>query len=137
MCRDSFDELSKILEDVESPLIEIEKATVSDEYGQGALSVLVDQMEEYIDNIAPPSVPLRISNDSSDASKFWLVMYMAWHYRLGPRFDSFAKQHGWGSDLEKAETSLGNLVLHALESLELRYRWQERYAVPIGGVGGA
>ena len=43
-----------------------------------------------------------------------------------PSFEQFATSLGSEDDFMKAENSLGNLVLHALQSLELHYRWKEK-----------
>jgi hypothetical protein len=123
ICLSSFEELSTILESIPTPLNDT-----------GNLSEL-NEMHEYIDHLAPPSVPLNINGKMAGPDSFWLIMYGAWHYRLGPRFEKFAESCGSKNDLAKAESALGNLVLQALHSLELHYRWN-RSQTPYNG-GGA
>ena len=112
ICDQSFDEICSIVDLIPSPLTDEE-----------ALAQNVSLMEDFIENLAPPSVPLEIRNDQ-DASKFWLLMYGAWHFRLNRvRYAKFLKRHGWDSDPEKGEEAIGNLLLHALKSIELRFCW--------------
>jgi len=125
ICRLCLEPLSAILEDdkIPSPLKEEER-----------IAALLKNTEEYIDHLAPPSVPFDVTGDPlSDVNNFWLLMYAAWHYRLNKsHFMEFAKRFGWAEDLGRAEDALGNLVLHGLESLELRFRWNQSRRIENG-----
>ncbi|MDX6529496.1 MAG: hypothetical protein QOH41_1786 [Blastocatellia bacterium] len=87
---------------------------------------LLETMEDHIDHLATPSVPLTLGDHLPDTDKFWLLMFAAWHYRLSPRFEKLREICGDDPNSAKAEEVLGNLLLHALLSLELRARWQDK-----------
>jgi hypothetical protein len=111
VCREAALRLAPRLRDVTSVITQ-----------EARLSELVAVMEEHIENGAPPSVPLA-QIDDHDGRIFWLVMYAGWHFRLSlDRFDAFARRFGWQDEPERAEMALGSLMLHALQSLELRAR---------------
>ncbi len=91
---------------------------------------IVGEMEDCMDNLAPPSVVLQLRGEPEEVFYFWLLMYACWHFRLdAKRFSVFSERHGWASDFGRAEEALGNLLLQSLQSLELRYRWRQRQAV--------
>lgn len=129
ICWAGLERLSGIVNSVPSPL------------SDASFSQAVDEMEKHIEHLSPPSGALQIRGTMDDASKFWLVMYAAWHFRMNEaRFKEFTTRYGWRDDKEssgtkKAEDALGNLVLHALESLELRFRWEQSLAA--GGQHGS
>jgi len=107
--------LGPILDRVKSPLIRLKAKEFAG---------LLVAMEDHIDHLATPSVPLVLGDKLPDAEKFWLLMFAAWHYRLSEKFKTLVKICGDNS--VKAEEVLGNLLLHALLSLELRARWHDR-----------
>jgi hypothetical protein len=120
ICRLVLSDLSKIADLVPTPL------------AMDGLKELTDDMEEAIDNLAPPSVALNIESTVSQAMKVWLLMYAAWHFRLSfDRYDKFLDRYGWKEDSAKGEAVLGNLLAHSLQSLELRYRWE---CLGVGGL---
>ena len=87
-------------------------------------------METYISNLAPPSAAIP-DGTAVTPDDFWRLMYAGWHFRLNQQcFTDFADRHGWKlsdgrPDYGTAEMVVGNLLLHSLESLELRHQWQE------------
>jgi len=111
-----IDKLIPILNRIPSPLTRLKANELSD---------LLETMEEHIDNLAPPSVPLSVGDKLPDTEKFWLLVFVAWHYRLSDRFDELRRLCGDDTDSARAEEILGNLLLHSLQSLELRARWHE------------
>lgn len=113
MCEESLKHLPEILRMIASPLEDAER-----------LPQLVADVEDHINNLAPPSVALDSNHGTPNGYSFWLVMYAAWHYRIKDSvFRPFAKRYGWDENLMRAEDAIGNLVLHALQSLELRFQW--------------
>ena len=120
LCESSLYKLKAILKDDPCPLGETEN-----------LSEQVNKMQKYIDGLAPPSAALDVSGKATDSNMFWVLMYAAWHYRLNEdRFNEFARSHGWEDDVGKAEDALGNLVLHSLQSLEIRFLWSHTRSTP-------
>ncbi len=114
VCREGATRIRPMLRDVPSRLS-----------GEPGLGQIVSVMETHLENGTPPTVPLTPAGDSKDGQIFWLVMYAGWHFRLSlDRFDAFARRFGWQDDLERAETALGSLMLHGLQSFELRARWK-------------
>lgn len=111
------DRVISILQRVPSPLLQINGTE---------LPILISKMEDHIENLAPPSVPLNVGKENDEANKFWLLMYGAWHFRLSNHFAEFEKRYGWIDEPGKAEIVLGNLLLHSLQSLELRHQWSAR-----------
>jgi hypothetical protein len=111
--------LEHILDRVPSPLARLKPK---------ALEKLLNEMEEHIDHLATPSVPLKLGDELPDTEKFWLLMFAAWRYRLSPKFKNLAQICGEKEkpNPTKAEEVLGNLLLHALLSLELRARWRDK-----------
>ncbi len=123
--------LEPILKRIPSPLTRLSPEKFAE---------LLESMEDHIDHLATPSVPLTLGDkvpeieesktDTKervpDTEKFWLLVFAAWHYRLSPRFETLKEICGDTSNSAKAEEVLGNLLLHALLSLELRARWQEK-----------
>lgn len=107
------DLLSGTLDHIPSPLTD------------AGLTKQVAAIEDYLDNLAPPNGAL--DRSSLSPSSFWILMYGTWHFRLtSKRFLEFCDRHGWNADPGKGELALGNLLLHALQSLELLYRWNAR-----------
>lgn len=118
VCLAAFEEICKIVGLIPSPLA----ATSEEEVVN--FRTLVLKMKENIMNFAPPSVDLQIRGERETANMFWLLLYAAWHFRLESElFVKFCQ--GWEGNQEQAEAVLGNLVLHALQSLELKYKWSE------------
>jgi hypothetical protein len=117
ICRLTLEGLSALLKDRPSPLADEKR-----------LTEILEKTKDHIDHLAPPSVPLNITGTGEeDANAFWLLMYTAWHYRLNTaHFNTFAERYGWANDRSKAEDALGNLALHGLESIELRYLYAAR-----------
>lgn len=114
VCRVCLDELSDLVTSTPSPLGD-----------SAALGAFISATNSCFDNLAPPSLALQVTGTDSDVSNFWLLMYAAWHYRFdAERFATFANTYGWGNDLGRAEEVLGNLLLHGLESLEIRFLWE-------------
>jgi hypothetical protein len=115
VCNLSFEAVAQMAEGIPSPL---------DKDGT-LLKEQIEGMQEHMEHLSPPSVPLKSGDEIETANMFWLLLYAAWHFRLNEeRFGAFATSHGWQGDFARAEAALGNLVLHALESLELRFRWE-------------
>lgn len=115
VCHLSFGAIAQLVDDIPSPIAK----------NAGGLLRDIESMQQNIENLSPPSVGLGIGDEIDTANKFWLFLYAAWHFRLSvKRFGDFVTTNGWISDVSKAEGALGNLVLHALESLELRFRWK-------------
>jgi hypothetical protein len=111
ICREGLRELSAVAMRIPSPL---ETAD---------LKKIVDQMEDHIEHLSPPSAGL---DDSAPITpdEFWRLMYAGWHFRLNDeRFAEFKTNNAW--DDGNAEHVIGNLVMHALESMELRHQWQK------------
>lgn len=111
-----IDKLSPILNRIPSPLTRLEERELSE---------LIETMEDHIDHLAPPSVPLTVGDKLPETEKFWLLVFVAWHYRLSHRFDELRRLCSDDTDSARAEEILGNLLLHSLQSLELRARWHE------------
>ena len=105
--------LEPILKRVTSPLARLEPEV---------FAKILEAIEDHIDHLASPSVPLSLGDEIPDPEKFWILMFGVWHYRLSPRFETLKTMCGNGNDSAKAEEVLGNLLLHALLSLELRAR---------------
>jgi hypothetical protein len=73
-------------------------------------------MEEYIENLAPPTGAFNGNPQATMPSSFWLLMYGTWHFRLDSRrFDSFCARHGWGADRGKAGQCWASLALEFLQ----------------------
>jgi hypothetical protein len=89
------------------------------------LGGLVSAAEEYIGNLAPPSVPLQSITEFAGAERFWVLMYVGWHYRLSPRFSMMEEGCGLGRGASRSEEVLGNLLVHAFQSIELGARWSQ------------
>jgi hypothetical protein len=89
------------------------------------LAGIVSTAEEYIENLAPPSVPLQSLSEFAGAERFWVLMYVGWHYRLSPRFNMMEERCGLGREANRSEEVLGNLLVHAFQSIELGARWSQ------------
>jgi len=117
VCALSFEEIARLVEKVPSPIA----------VDPTQLRMQIEAMQEHIEHLSPPSVPLDVTgaDEIDTANMFWLLLYAAWHFRFSEdRFTEFARRHGWQEDLAKAEAAIGNMVQHALESLELHFRWK-------------
>jgi hypothetical protein len=108
LCVESLPLFVPLLQDIPSPL------TVD-------VANIVADMEKYIEHLCPPSnaLPDALADESSAV---WLLMYAVWHFRFNiPRYDAFRRSLG---NPDTAEAILGNLLLHALHSVELKARWR-------------
>jgi hypothetical protein len=121
ICRICLPQLAELISSMPSPLKD-----------EAKLQLLLKNTREHFANLAPPSVPLQITGTDIDVDNFWLLMYAGWHFRFNePAFKEFAEKYGWaGAEASaeeirtRAEDVLGNLLLHALESIEIRFLWQ-------------
>jgi hypothetical protein len=113
VCQFSLDGLTEIVASIASPLKESKE-----------LKSHIQDIQEYVENLAPPSA-CHVHNDVvSEPDRFWLLMFACWDFRLNrKRFGDFAEKFGWSNDLAEAEEAVGNLLLHSLRSLELQFRW--------------
>jgi len=90
------------------------------------LNAFLASVEESLEYLSPPSAGLKLAGNVEDANYFWLLMFAAWRFRLTPKkFEGFKQTYGWTE--RKAEEALSNLLLHSLQSIELRSRWLEKY----------
>lgn len=122
VCRLSLNGLSQLMD--ASPLAE-----------NTSLTKIINDTSQCFDNLAPPSVGLQVTGTDSDVNNFWLLMYAAWHYRFDAiRFRVFADTYVKG-DENKAEELLGNLLLHGLQSLEIKFLWEREALERIGSDG--
>lgn len=126
VCASSLNDVAKIIEAVDCPL------------DRPDLQSIVNKMEESLENLAPPNSVYVSRSEKANASSFWLLMYATWHLRLNTvRFDEFCDRHKWMEDRGKAEKVLGNMLLHALQSIELLYQWNLKKGLPPPMIGGA
>jgi hypothetical protein len=94
-------------------------------FSNAQLAARIEQMANYMLHLAPPSMVLE--NGDLTPAAFWLIMYAAWHFRFDKSFQDFKERYGWRNDTEKAESALDNMVLHALQAVELRARWAHNH----------
>jgi hypothetical protein len=117
--RHSLPALSRLVSTLHSPLQD------------QSVTGLIDEIEKYFMELAPPVAPLCTAKPLS-TDGFWILMFAAWRFRLNPTtFDAFKSRYGWSDDATKAEDALGNLLLHSIQSLELRYQWENRPETPM------
>lgn len=115
-CNENGSKLWEILSTMHSPLSDSKEVFKK-----------VNEMERYISNLAPPSVALNIEGDKNDFENFWLLMYAGWHFRLNKeKFNLFNEKYGFEEKENRAEDVLGNLILHSLQAIELRYQWESK-----------
>jgi hypothetical protein len=125
MCEVSVGMVSKLLDGIPSPL------------SIAMLPKIVEDMEHFIENLAPPNAALP-KNVAQSPSVFWILMYGAWHFRLSSsKFVKFCERYGWSPDDGKGESALGNLLLHAIQSAELMFQWESRKPSNPEHVGGS
>ena len=136
VCNRCFASFALILDGVRSPLAD-----------KAILSRKLSEIRRLLADLAPPSAACSVNSKEEVADAFWLLFYASWHFRLhGRAFSAFRKRYGWypkGEDVaaadkktkaqmekdeeSKAEGAIGSLVLHSLQSLELRLLWSESH----------
>jgi hypothetical protein len=84
------------------------------------------RVDESFKYLSPPSAELTMQGSKEDVNYFWLLMFAAWRFRLSEeKFKAFRLTYNWSE--EKAEEALSNLLLHSLQSIELRSRWLQKH----------
>lgn len=83
-------------------------------------------MQEDLFALIPGSDVLNPKSRADVAAFFWLLFYAAWRFRLDERrYPEFLREYRWTSAPEKGEHALGSLLLHSIQSLELKQRWMD------------
>jgi|GEM_PF-4365322 len=113
ICRLCFDDLAALVASHRSPLSDTDN-----------LASVLARTNRHLMNLAPPSVPMLVTGTDEDVDLFWLLIYSAWRFRFDKdSFDEFTKVYA-KKDKARADEILGNLLLDALESLEIRFLYQ-------------
>lgn len=93
---------------------------------QPDLKHFLDTVDECFHYLSPPSAIIGPTGHPEDANYFWLLMFAAWRFRLDDdKFTTFKSTYDWTTS--RAEEALSNILLHSLQSIELKSRWQEKH----------
>jgi hypothetical protein len=117
-CRSAALEFADFLQQVKSPL-----DVPADE-----LHALCDQIDTYLENLAPPSTLLNEAPDWCSPQGFWVLLYAGWRFRCSPdKFERFSANCGRVEGrVDHAEAVLDRLITQSMQSLFLRAEWNNR-----------
>ncbi len=120
VCNRSFDGFAELISEVSTPLAD-----------PVTLRKTVLRLQRLLGELSPTSTLINPDTKAELANSFWLLFYAFWHFRLHSKlFPAFRKRYGWSEDRDesKAESAIGSILLHSLQSLELRYLWHHEIA---------